>query len=107
MKGGQSDYGRSQIHVLGTFNSSRVSGYDRGELHDFIKTMLDDEDILYSAVLSMESEDGVITIQCKLQKSAINKGAIDDISEIFRGLDGYVDTWVSTDTAMNHPEIYR
>lgn len=95
------------IHVAGTFGYETTRKYDRSKMQDYIKSMLDREDILYNSVITLEIDDEKMTVQCRLHKAAISKTAIDDIADIFEAMDGHIETWVSTESVMQHPEIYR
>lgn len=97
----------AQIHVAGTFGRVALKKYEKHELRDYIKTMLDGSDILYNSVIALEIDDEKITLQCRLHKTAISKTAVDEVDDVFQAVDGHIETWVTTESVMRHPEIYR
>lgn len=98
---------RNEIHAAATFDKSQMGDYDRGEIIDYVKTMLDDDNVLYLTVLALDSGNGIVSVQTKLKKVAINTRTLDKVREIYKAMDGYKDTWILTESVMHHPEIYQ
>lgn len=99
--------GRSQIHIAATFFSDSVKGYDREGIQEYMETMLDEEDVVYTSVVTIEGNSDRTTVQCKLAKATISKTMIDIVEDIYRGMDGHIETWVSTESVLGHPEVYK
>ncbi len=107
MKRDNKDNETGQIHVAGVFLQSETDKYDRAEMQDYVETMLDKQDILYASVLTFQANSDKMVVQCKLHKAAINIGAIDSVVGILEAVDGNVETWILTESAMHHPEVYK
>lgn len=97
----------AQIHVAGTFRQDKTDKYDRADMQKYVQRMLDEDDILYASVLTFQANSKKMVVQCKLHKAAINMSAIDDIANILESMDGNIDTWILTESAMHHPEVYK
>lgn len=98
---------RAQVHVAGTFRKRKMDNYDKSRVREYIETMLEDKDILHGTVLMIDPGDEKVTIQTRLHKAAVSKTAMDDIADIYNAMEGHIETWLLTESAMYHPEIYK
>jgi len=97
---------RSSIHIAATFKNQGGNTQDKDRMRSYIRTMLDDENLLYSNTLVIENGEGKMTVQVKLEKAAVNLEALKTVIGILEALEGHLDTWVITESVMGHPEIY-
>lgn len=101
------DHNTSRIHIAAKFEKTKRHGYDKKEMREYVETMLEDTDIIYSSVLMLDGGDDIVTIQVKFSKATVNSGALTEVLKIFQAMDGLVDTWILTESVMKHPEIYK
>lgn len=95
------------INIAVAFDKNEVAHYDREKMREYAENRLEKHDIMYVSVVALDMESGAYTLQCKLNKAAINIDTIMKLDEAFGAMDGYIDMWILTESALYHPEIYK
>lgn len=98
---------RAQIHIAAVFHKDEMDQYDQGSVREYLEVMLEDEDILHGTVLVMEPEGNKTTVQTRLHKASMSMDVAETIDEIYSAMSGHIETWILTESAMYHPEIYK
>jgi len=96
---------RDPIHVAAKFGRGQSDNYNKTKMRDYIRTMLEDESILYDNTLIIEDGAGIMTVQVKRKKAAVSRNTLDDVTSVLEALEGHIETWVLSESVMNHPEI--